>query len=139
VRRELRALPGDGRLPQIVWFGVVGLVATGVYLAIAISLPRLPAIAVSPTVGALVASIVSVFVSYLGHHKFTFAKIDRHEFYLPRFILSSVVLSSVATAATFLLTKILAVEYRIAAVVIAVAYPCASYTLNLLFVFTDQR
>lgn len=135
---RFQALLDAGRLKQIVWFGVVGLLATGVYLAIAILLPELSAFAVSPTAGAVIASIVSVFVSYLGHHKFTFAKVGRHDFYLLRFICLSVVLSCAAATVTFLLTKIFVVEYRMVAVVIALAYPCASYMLNLLFVFNDK-
>lgn len=123
------------RILKIVRFGIVGVAATATYLAVAIALPALGV--ASPAVAALVASGVSVFVSYFGHHTFTFARKGRHDFYLPRFLLQWIVLSGAASLGTHLLTEIVAMNYRLAAVLVAFAYAALSFVANNVGVFRD--
>ncbi|MGO9392529.1 GtrA family protein [Rhodoblastus sp.] len=129
----------SGSLWQLVRFGIVGAVATSVYVFVAISLPALPSFSASPTVASSIASFVSVLVSYFGHHKVTFSKVGRHEFYLPRFLLSSTALSCIAAAATYLITETLRVDYRFASLCVAFAYPAASFLLGRIWIFRDVR
>jgi putative flippase GtrA len=124
---------------QVIRFGIVGAVGTAVYLTIAISLPALSSLNVSATTAAALASAISVLVSYMGHHKFTFVKVGQHDVYLPRFLLLSLVLSVSAAVCTYILTEVVSVGYRYAAAAIAVAYPIASFTLNRAIIFRDDR
>lgn len=123
------------RILKIVRFGIVGVAATATYLAVAIALPALGV--ASPAAAALVASGVSVFVSYFGHHTFTFARKGRHDFYLPRFLLQWIVLSGAASLGTHVLTEIVAMNYRLAAVLVAFAYAALSFVANNIGVFRD--
>lgn len=113
-------------------FGLVGILATAIYLIIAVILPEY---SISPTLAAAIASIVSVGFSYLGHHSFTFSKSGLHEFYLPRFLIVSTLLSAVATATTFIMTNFFGLSANNAAVVVAIFYPIFSFALNNLWVF----
>lgn len=133
------SLPGNGQFLQFIRFGIVGIVGTAIYLMIAISLPALSSFIVSPTAAAMVASVMSVLVSYMGHHKFTFTKVGQHSFYLPRFLILSVLLSCAVTVGTHLLTEVFSIEYRYAAVAVAVTYPIASFSLNHMVIFRDRR
>ena len=123
------------RILKVVRFGIVGIAATATYLAVAILLPAIGA--ASPATAALVASGVSVFVSYFGHHTFTFARKGRHDFYLPRFLLQWMVLTGAASLGTYVLTDILAMNYRLAAVLVALAYAASSFVANNIGVFRD--
>lgn len=126
-------------LRQLLRFGVVGIVATAVYFFIAILLPPASSFVIRPSAASLVASFVSVLVSYLGHHSFTFTKIGDHSFYLPRFLVISLILSLAAALGTHVLTELLHVGYRYAAAGVAVAYPVASFILSRVVVFKDRH
>lgn len=134
-----QALVAADLLRQVVRFGIVGGVATGVYLLVAISLPALPTFSAPPTVAASIASVVSLLVSYFGHHRLTFSKVGHHEFYLPRFLLSSVTLSFIAVIVTYFLTKTALFDYRIASLCVALSYPLVSFLLSRIWIFRDVQ
>ena len=137
--RRFLTLADGSSVQQFIRFGIVGAVATAVYCIIAISIPALSLFAVSPAAGALIASFVSVSVSYYGHHKITFAKVGNHAVYLPRFLLSSAVLSGAAVAATYVATQTFLIDYRLTSFGVALAYPPASFLLSRLWIFSDVR
>jgi putative flippase GtrA len=128
--RRFLTLADGSSVQQFIRFGIVG--------AVAISIPAL-SFAVSPAAGALIASFVSVSVSYYGHHKITFAKVGNHAVYLPRFLLSSAVLSGAAVAATYVATQTFLIDYRLTSFGVALAYPPASFLLSRLWIFSDVR
>jgi putative flippase GtrA len=134
-----QALAAADSLRQVVRFSIVGGVATAVYLIVGISLPALPSFSVPPTVTASIASVASLLVSYFGHHKVTFSKVGHHEFYLPRFLLSSVSMSLVAVSVTWFLTETAQFDYRIVSLCVALSYPLASFLLGRFWIFRDVR
>jgi putative flippase GtrA len=139
IPRRCQALVAADSLRQVLRFGIVGGVATAVYLIVAISLPALPSFSAPPTVAASIASVVSLLVSYFGHHKLTFSKVGHHELYLPRFLLSSVALSLIAVNFTYFLTETAQFDYRIASLCVALSYPLASFLLSRIWIFRDVR
>src|SRR4051794_33508056 len=92
VPPERRCMDWRGELARLFRFGLVGLAATASYLVTAIALPLQSWSPIDPTEAALMASIISVTVSYFGHHRITFRQLGDHGFFLPRFVFVSVML-----------------------------------------------
>jgi putative flippase GtrA len=128
----------DGRwpvgAPTALRFIVVGLAATVTYAVCAIALNRslgeLGAVKIH-----LIAFAVSLLVSYLGHHQFTFSLRGRHEFYLPRFVFVTACLLLASTAMTYVCDRVLRFDATAIAVGVSIFYPIASYLANLLWTF----
>jgi len=120
---------------ELLVFGLVGASATAVYLGVAITVYAVPPFNAYPSSAAFVASLASVLWSYTGHHRFTFRKTGSHHFYLPRFVGISVMLSAMAVCGTHFATQSFGVEYKFAALGVAVSYMLASFGLNRSWVF----
>ena len=139
IRFRVGDLTSDADFQRIIRFGIVGVGATAIYFLMAISLPGQTWVAISPTLASVLASILSIFASYFGHHKFTFAKTGQHAVFLPRFLLLAGILSAAAALGTYVLTAKLSIGYRLAALIVTVCYPVLSFVLNRLLVFTDAQ
>lgn len=129
----------NGHAYELLVFGLVGASATAIYFAVAIALHAMPSFEAHPAGAALVASVASVLWSYAGHHRFTFRKSGSHDFYLPRFIGVSVVLSAMAVAGTYAATHFFGVDFYSATLGVTIAYPIVSFALNRSWVFGTPR
>jgi len=95
-------MPDAATLSQIVRFGCVGILATGVHYGVALAV----SLVASPYVGNLAGYCAAVGVSYTGHRRFTFRiepEAAAHGRRLPRFLatsLSALLLSQLVLAAT---------------------------------------
>ena len=89
---------GREQLAATSRFAVVGLVATGVYFGITAGLGS-RVVGMEPVTASTLGFLVSVLVSYLGHHRFTFRVSGRHGFYLPRFLFVTLSLFFLSTLA----------------------------------------
>jgi putative flippase GtrA len=83
MRREVR-------VPLLLRFAAVGITSTLIYFLVAASLNLIAAI--NPVVVNTSAVVVSVLVSYAGHHKFTYGLNGRHVSHFRRFVTVSVLL-----------------------------------------------
>ncbi|WP_448203921.1 GtrA family protein [Azospirillum sp. sgz302134] len=117
-------------------FALVGVAATATYYIVTVGLSdgwtgvRLPA-----SVANLIGFAVSLALSYVGHHRFTFGKTSRHDHYLPRFVAVSLTLAALSTGAVHLMTGLFGVPAAVSAGIVALCYPPASYALNTLWAF----
>jgi putative flippase GtrA len=125
----------SARVFELLVFGLVGASATVVYMSVAIMVYAIPPFAAHPASAAFVASVASVFWSYVGHHHFTFRRIGSHHVYLPRFVAIAVILSAMAVCGTYLATQSFGVDYRLATLGVTISYPLASFALNRGWVF----
>jgi putative flippase GtrA len=118
-------------------FILIGIGATATYFGITVLLISSP-IQLEPVLASAIASTVSILVSYIGHHRYTFNRQGRHDFHFPRFIAVTTFLFLSSTMAMYVYSHVVPTEPLYVASAIAVAYPIASYLLNLLWVFKPQ-
>jgi len=126
------------RLTTLVRFGAVGVAATLTYFMITVVLGR-PAIGLEPVAANTIGVAVSLVVSYLGHHSFTFQLRGDHDIYFPRFMIVTAALFALSTAAMAIGRYTLGLDHTTVTGAIAVGYPVASYLLNLLWTFSFRR
>jgi putative flippase GtrA len=113
---------------------LTGIASTATYFAVSLMLIA-PPVMLDPVLASAGAFGISLVVSYLGHHRYTFEREGRHGFYLPRFITVTVLLFVSSTLAMFIFTHVVATEPLYVTIAITLTYPIASYVLNLLWVF----
>lgn len=123
---------------QVVRFGIVGIIATGVFLASTVACSAAP-LSMSPTASTGVAMLVSILVSYLGHYFFTFAVAGaHHRSRLPRFLLVSLALAAAHTGLAHVLTR-LGASAAVISISICISYPFFSFMLNRQWVFRSPE
>ena len=115
-------------------FILSGIAATITYLAVTLLLVS-SAVRLEPVIASALASGVSILVSYVGHHSYTFERSGQHGFYFPRFIIVTSVLFLLSTAGMYVFTRVIPTDPLYVVIVITAIYPVASYLLNLLWVF----
>jgi putative flippase GtrA len=128
---------GRESIARVARFGVIGLLATATYFLTTVALGN-PPVSMEPIAANTIGFILSVVVSYVGHHRFTFRMDGAHGYYFPRFISVTVVLFLLSTAAVAVFRDILGYSHTLVTATIAVSYPVASYALNFLWAFTRR-
>lgn len=131
-RTGLVGIKGLGR------FGMVGVLSTLVYFVTASLLGR-PPIGVNPVVANTLGVAVSLLVSYVGHHQYTFKVQDGHRRYLPRFLVVTAGLFVLSSAATAIASYVWLFDHVAVTACITVCYPIASYLLNSLWTFSHRQ
>ncbi len=113
---------------QSLRFLAVGGTATVVHVATAMALVE---IAGWPILSAnIVAFAVAVLVSYLGNHRWTFARSGRHDHHLPRFIVLALGGLALNQAIVFALVRGAEIDYRWALLVVVAVVPALSFAAN---------
>ncbi len=114
-------------------FVLVGLAATGIYLAAALALGLVPGIApVAASVGAY--AIAAVF-SYWGHKRLTFRSSGSHAHEAPRFLLTTALGLGTSVIMPLLLTERLGLPSPVAVLVVCMAIPVLNYLILNAWVF----
>jgi putative flippase GtrA len=116
-----------------VRISLVGAIATAIYMLTAMT--AVERLHVSPMIGATLGFCASFAVSYIGHFHFTFAVPGRYRDHVVKFAVSSIASFLISTAAMWLATKLLRIDYRIALIAIAFIIPICSYLVNRFWVF----
>jgi putative flippase GtrA len=111
----------------------VGAIATGVHIGVAMI--AVAAAGVSPTVGATTGFLSAFIVSYVGHFRFSFAVSGRYRNYLLKFAVSSLASFLLSTAAVWVATAILGIDYKPALIALAIIVPICNYLVNKFWVF----
>jgi putative flippase GtrA len=119
-------------------FTIVGLAATFVYFAITAALGR-PPIKMNPIVANAFGVATSLSVSYLGHHRYTFNAVGKHERYLPRFLIVTACLFILSTVVMTVARYVWFVDFTVVTACISIGYPLASYVLNMLWTFSHEN
>lgn len=118
---------------RIARFGIVGIVATFVYVAatfVAVELLELAAVSAS-----IVGQLTSTAVSYFGHALYSFRVHTDHRTYLWRFLVVAAVTFGLNGFVTYALTEIGGVSYRVSVIVVAILIPLTNYACNRFWVF----
>lgn len=120
---------------QPLRFLAVGGTATVVHVATALALVE---IAGWPILSAnIVAFAVAVLVSYLGNHRWTFARSGRHDHHLPRFVVLALGGLALNQAIVFALVRGAEIDYRWALLVVVAVVPALSFVANKVWAFAD--
>lgn len=135
-----------GRLRLALWlhlvtlgrFGVVGVAATLTYFAVTTILGR-PPIGINSVAANALGVFASLWVSYFGHHRYTFDVPGQHERYLPRFLIVTAGLFLLSSAAMALGRNVWALDHTLVTALIAVFFPLISFLLNSLWTFAQKR
>jgi putative flippase GtrA len=123
-------------LTQIFRFGFVGGLAT---LAHVLTAMAAQAMFNLPVQGANLAGFcVAVFVSYLGHMRFTFAVQKGSGAQFLRFVVLSGLSLMTSSATVWLITTKLGASFATAMVAVAVLVPAASFVAMRLWVFSHR-
>ncbi len=124
-------------LPEEFWrlarFSAVGAITTVVHIGVAMTV--VAAAGANPSVGAMIGFVAAFMVSYFGHFRFTFAASGRYRDYLPRFAVSSLASFLLSTAAVWVATAILGIDYKPAMFALAIIVPVCNYLVNRFWVF----
>ena len=118
-------------------FGAVGALATLLYFVITAALGH-PAIGLDPIAAHVLGTVASLFVSYFGHHRFTFQVQGAHDVHFPRFLIVTAALFVLSTAVMAIGRYGLALDHTLVTAAIAIGYPLASYGLNRLWTFAQR-
>ncbi|HUB97968.1 MAG TPA: GtrA family protein [Stellaceae bacterium] len=115
-------------------FGAVGIAATAAYFAL-MNLIAAPIGPASPFVAHVIALASSIWISYVGHHSFTFRLSGRHGLHVSRFTIVTIVLFLLATAFAYGCDKGLHLSALVISTLVGVLYPLASYVIHSLWTF----
>jgi putative flippase GtrA len=118
---------------RLARFSAVGTIATVAHIVVAVIV--VAAAGANPTAGAMIGFVAAFMVSYFGHFRFTFAASGRYRDYLLKFAVSSLASFLLSTAAVWLATSILGIDYKPALITLAIIVPLCNYLVNRFWVF----
>ena len=124
-------------LSRLARFSAVGAIATVVHISVAMIV--VAAAGANPTVGAMIGFVAAFMVSYFGHFRFSFAASGRYRDYLLKFAVSSLASFLLSTAAVWVATAILGIDYKPALIALAIIVPVCNYLVNRFWVFLQPR
>ncbi|MGE5147008.1 MAG: GtrA family protein [Candidatus Eiseniibacteriota bacterium] len=117
-------------------FVVVGLLATGTHVGVAMALVE------SGTMGIMTANVVAFMlalaVSYVGNHRWTFAADGDHGRRLPRFVTLALIGFAANQLIVAAIVTLAGWDYRIALAVVVLVMPGLSFVANRRWVFRSQ-
>jgi putative flippase GtrA len=114
-------------------FGIVGLCATLVYVAVAGFANEVFEIA--PVFASLLGVAASTGVSYFGHVFFSFRVEPNHRDFLWRFLLIAALAFSLSAGMTWLIANVMQLSPRLAITTVTVLIPIINYLCNRYWVF----
>ncbi|MEP0313258.1 GtrA family protein [Hyphomonas sp.] len=123
------------RVLEILRFGLVGLAGTAIYAAVAycLSWNEVPVL-----YAHIVASVVSLVVSYIGQKKFTFRVRGGHRRVGARFIIGTAIVVAGQSFVVWLL-DLLGLTPNLTLLAGILFYPLASYIIHSFWTFRPQR
>jgi putative flippase GtrA len=122
---------------RLARFSAVGTIATVAHIVVAAIL--VAAAGANPTVGAMIGFVAAFMVSYFGHFRFTFAASGRYRDYLLKFVVSSLASFLLSTAAVWVATAVLGIDYKPALIALGIFVPVCNYLMNRFWVFLRPR
>lgn len=120
-------------LAQAARFGIVGLAATLVHLAVAWLAHHLAGLV--PLAANTLGFLSAFAFSYLGHFYWTFGQRTGHPVRLPRFLVVSATGFALTNLITWVTTSFAGASFDLALVIILVAVPLTTWTLSRLWAF----
>lgn len=122
---------------QAFRFAVVGGAATVTHVGVAVTLIERVGISVLSANG--LAFLVAVFVSYFGHHSWTFTRDGYHDRHLPRFIAISLAGLALNQAIVFSVVTLAGFPYLVGVLVVVSIVPVLTFVLSRSWAFVEFR
>lgn len=120
-------------LRQLARFSVVGLMATGIHVAVAWMAHRAAGL---PPTGANGAGFLCAFLaSYFGHHHWSFRRRGNHDVHMRRFLAVSLLAFLISHAITLAVTDWLGLDYGVALLAIVAVVPASTYLASRFWAF----
>ena len=120
-----------------VKFVLVGIAATATYFCLSLALVSMNRF--DPFTVNFLALTISILVSYVGHHKFTFKKQGSHAFYFPRFLFTTLISLVYSNGIVFVVVYSLKQSVSLSTTIVTVTYPILSFTMHLLWTFASRK
>lgn len=111
-----------------VRFGIVGVAATVIHVAVFTMLVEL--LRVAPVVASVPAFITAMLASYSVNHRWTFSASGSHGVYLPKYAVVAVLGLALNVLITYLIVNVLGYWYGLALALVVTVVPTATYLLN---------
>lgn len=118
---------------QLERFGIVGISATLVHVAVVLLLVELARL--NPSVANALAFCAAVSVSYLGNHRFTFVRSGNHVAYFRRYALTAGGLFITNNSVFFVLNELLGINYLITLVFVVAFVAVLGFCVMRFWVF----
>lgn len=126
------------RFGEVVRFGAVGVLATGVHaaaFALLVELGRARAITAS-----MLAFLVALTVSYAGHRYWTFASAGTASSgAFTRFFATALLGLGLSAGSTFVIVDAMGASYRYALGFVVLAVPLSTFALSKFWVFQQEE
>ena len=113
----------------------VGMAATGTYLCSATILNVFTRLA--PVTVTAIALAISVILSYIGHHRFTFRLAGNHAACFTRFLVVSAILYGTSSGLVYVSVEQLRIPVIYTVIMVTVLYPVGSFFLHSLWTFVS--
>ena len=122
---------------RLARFSGVGAIATVAHIVVAVIV--VAAAGANPTVGAIIGFVAAFMVSYFGHFRFSLAASGRYRDYLLKFAVSSLASFLLSTAAVWVATAMLGIDYKPALIALGIIVPVCNYLMNRFWVFLRPK
>lgn len=126
-------------MSEFMRFGVIGIIATALYGALATVLTEWDWAGIEATSASVVAYLVAAIFSYLSHKSITFLSTRSHRVEGPRFVALTLAGLAVAFLAPVMLTDILGLQPIFAILFTCVVVPMMNFVVMDRWVFAHRR
>ena len=113
---------------KIIRYAVVGVIGTAVHFGVLAALVEL--FGVEPVTSSTIGFIVTVIVSYVLNHRWTFRSDRGHRSALPRYIIVSITGMLLNTGIMFLTVHVFGLWYILGQCLVVVVVPITNFALN---------
>ncbi|MFQ1700811.1 GtrA family protein [Loktanella agnita] len=121
---------------QILRFGLVGVLATALHVAVALTCAQL--FGMRAQFANFTGFATSVFFSFVGHSRVTFALPQTQIDFFPRFVAAALIGLATSTAITHLVVSELGQPFWLAMVAVVIAVPALSFSLMKGWVYAQS-
>ena len=118
-------------------FVLVGLVATLVHYLVILCLVDLLSL-LEPTPATVVGSVFGIATAYVGNYHYVFGVDDkRHHHYVPRFVITYLIVMSIHASVMYLFVEILLLPYELGFITATALSAMTTFVANNLIVFSN--
>ena len=113
---------------RFVRFGIVGVAATGIHVAVFSLLVEL--LRVAPVAASVPAFLSAMLASYGVNHRWTFGARGGHRTHLPKYALVAAFGLCLNVLITYIVVNLLGYWYGVALILVVTLVPAATFLLN---------
>ena len=120
-------------------FVLVGIIATLVHYLVILCLVDLLSL-LEPTPATVVGSVFGIATAYIGNYHYVFGVDDkRHHHYLPRFVITYLIVMIIHASVMYLFAEILLLPYELGFITATALSAMTTFMANNLIVFGSGR